>query len=107
MSMKTADVKMLYAMLRVRMPELPAHSKDFRGFNTDQLNIACHHLKINGFIFYCEVTADGVDWHAGRLAWRSDFVEGGTRVNMSRYKKHLMFIKNIKNFVQAMAVRWL
>ena len=58
------------------MPELPVISKDFRGFNLQQLNIACQHLKINGFIFDCEVTADGFNGKPGCLSWRSEYVEG-------------------------------
>ena len=78
------------------MPEMPANSKHFRGFNTEQLNKVCQHLKINRFIFDCKTTARGFEEHPGCLAWCSNFVEGGTRINMLRYKKHLMFIKDIK-----------
>ena len=83
-------------MLWVRMPELPANSKHFHGFNTDQLNKVCQYLKINGFIFDSEITADSFEGHPGCLAWCSDFVEAGTRINMLRYKKYLMFIKDMK-----------
>ena len=58
---KAADVKALYAELRSRMPELPANSKGFRGFNPMQLNNACQHLKVNRHIFDCQVTADGIE----------------------------------------------
>ena len=51
---------------------------------------------IDAYIFDCEITVDGFERHPGCLAWHSDFVEGGTRINMLRYKKHLMFIKDIK-----------
>ena len=95
---KAADVKRLYAELRSRMPELPANSKGFRGFNLMQLNKACQHLKVNGYIFDCEVTANGVEGHPGCLNWCSDFVEGSTRINMLCYEGHLMFIKDIKTF---------
>ena len=78
MTIKSADVKLLYVMLQVRMPELPANSRHFRGFITEQLNKACQNLKINGFLLDCEITADGFEEHPGCLAWRSNFVEGGT-----------------------------
>ena len=92
---KAADIKALYTELRFYMPELPVNSKDFRGFNLQQLNTACQHLKINGFIFDCEVSTDGFNGKPGCLAWRSENVESGLRVNILRYKDHLMYIKNI------------
>ena len=58
---KAADVKTLHSELRSRMPELSINSKDFRGFNLTQLNIACQRLKVNGYIFDCDLTADGVE----------------------------------------------
>ena len=45
-------------------------------------------MKINGYIFYCEIVADGVEGHPGCLSWHSEFVEGGLR----------MYIKNINAF---------
>ena len=70
-----------------------------------QLNKACQHLKINGFIFDCEVTADGAEGCLVCLSWRRSFAEGGTWINMLRYDGHLMFIKEIKTFFQAV-VMW-
>ena len=95
---KAATVKELYAELQVRMPELPVNTKDFRGFNLMQLNKACQHLKINGYIFDCDVTTDGVKGRPGCLQWRINFVEGGTQINMLHYEGHLMFIKEINTF---------
>ena len=80
----------------MNMPELPLNAKAFRGFDLTQSNIACQHFKINGFIFDWEISADGFNGKPGCLNWRSDFVEGGTRINMLRYESHLMYIKNIK-----------
>ena len=60
--------------------------------------MACQHLKVNGYIFDCELTADGVEGRLGSLSWRSEFVEGGLRINMVRYEGHLMHIKDIKTF---------
>ena len=43
-----AEVKTLYGDLRTSMPELPSYCKDFRGFNTSQLNTACEKLTYTG-----------------------------------------------------------
>ena len=64
---KAADGKALYAELQTYMPVLPPNAKDFRGFDLQQLNTACQHLKINGFIFDCEVSANGFNGKPGCL----------------------------------------
>ena len=81
-SIKAADVKRLFTELHSDMPELPANTKGFLGSNLMQLNKACQHLKINGYIFDCETTADGVKGCPSCLNWCSDFVEDGTWINM-------------------------
>ena len=58
------------------MPELPVNSKDFRDFDLVQLNVACQHLKVNGYIFDCELSASGNDGVPGCLSWRCKHVEG-------------------------------
>ena len=70
------------------MPQIPTNSKGFHGFNLVQLNKACQHLNINGFIFDCEVTMGGYEGQPGCLKWRSDFVEGGMRINVLHYDGH-------------------
>ena len=65
---KDADVKILYMELRKHIPELPANLKHFRGFNLVQLNKACQHLKINGFIFNCEMTTGENEGRPGCLS---------------------------------------
>ena len=59
------------------MPELPANCKDFRGFDLNQLDTACQKLKMNGYIFDCELTDEGRNGSAGCLSWRSKFVDSG------------------------------
>ena len=56
---KLADVKMLYADLRVNMPYLPLDPKQFCGFDKTELNKACRFLNVNAYIFDCEVTDGG------------------------------------------------
>ena len=90
------DVKKLYADLRVNMPDLRLDSKQFRGFDKSDLNRACRYLKVNAYIFDCELSDGGNKGSPACLNWRSDFIEGGIRINMLEYENHLMFIKDLK-----------
>ena len=62
-----ADVNAVYSELRVHTSELQVNSKLFRGFDHIQLNKARQHLKVNGYIFDCELNANGVDGEPGYL----------------------------------------
>ena len=79
------------------MPEIPNNCKDFGGFILEQLEMACLKIKINGYIFICELTDEGQPKHAGCLKWYNIFfVYGWTQLNMLRDENHLMFIKELK-----------
>ena len=78
------------------MPYLPVDPKRFFGFDKTELNKVCRFLNVNAYIFDCEVTDGGSKGSPGCLNWRSEFVEGGIRINMLRYENHLMFIKDLK-----------
>ena len=98
-------LKTLYNNLRTSIPEIPFNCKDFQGFNASQLNTACQILKINGYIFVCELT-DGATKAASIGKWLpqfgclnlgSEFVEGGLHLNMLCFNDHLIYIKNLKS----------
>ena len=93
---KMGDVKKLYADLRVNMPDLPLDSKQFCGFDKSDLNRAYRYLNVNAYIFDCELSDGGNKGSLACLNWRSDFIEGGIRINMLEYENHLMFIKDLK-----------
>ena len=93
---KMDDVKALYATLRENMPELPLASKQFRGFDRESLNKACGYLKVNAYIFNCDLSNGGINGAPGCLDWRSDVIEDGIRINMLEYENHLMYIKDLK-----------
>ena len=90
------DVKTLYTTLRVNMPELLLDSKQFCGFDRANLNRACHFLNINTYILDCALSDARNTGSLACLNWRSDFIEGGIRINMLEYQNHLMFIKDLK-----------
>ena len=92
---KQADVKILYDTLGTSMPVLHYDCKHFWCFNASQLDTACQNLKINGYIFDCELTNKGRQGKDGCLSWRSKYVEGGIRLNMLQYNDHLIYIKNL------------
>ena len=75
---------------------MPVDPNRFYGFDETELNKACRFLKVIAYIFDWEVTDGWFKGSPGCLNWRSTFVEGGIRINMLRYEKHLMFIKDIK-----------
>ena len=74
---KLSDVKNDYATLRNScMSELPKICKDFRGFDLQQLDMACQKFEINAYISDCEVTNEGQEGSDGCLNWCNKFVEG-------------------------------
>ena len=92
---KMSDVKTCYDDLRHKHTcELPQNRKDFAGFNFEQLDKAYQLLNISAYIFDCKIT--NVTGRARCLSWCSEFVEGGIRLSMLRYKDHLTFIKELK-----------
>ena len=79
------------------MQVLPENCNDFQGFNSEQLEQACQHLKINAYIFQCRLDATRKKAKSAVLIWQSRFVDGWPRLNRVKHNGHLMYIKKLKS----------